>query len=179
MLGLERESVRVVPYSPEWPRLFEEERGLLESAFGGRALAFEHVGSTSVPGLAAKPVLDLMASVRDLKDVEPCVAPLARVGYTYKGENGLPGRHYFTKGSPLRTHHLHVVTHGGDFWREHLLFRDHLRAHPDEARAYARLKTELSRKFSRDRAAYTEAKAPFIRRVVELAKAETNQFPRR
>lgn len=172
MLGLERESVRVVPYSPEWPRLFEQERRLLESAFGGRALSFEHVGSTSVPGLAAKPIIDVMAAVRDLGDVGPCVGPLAAAGYTYKGENGLPGRHYFTKGAPLRTYHLHVVTPDSAHWREHLLFRDYLRAHPEAAGEYARLKTELARRFARDRGAYTEAKAPFIRRVIAEARAE-------
>ena len=178
MLGLERESVRLAPYSSEWPPLFEEERRLLESAVAGRVLAFEHVGSTSVPGLAAKPIIDVMAAVGDLRDVEPCVGPLAAIGYVYKGENGLPGRHYFTKGAPLRTHHLHVVTPDSAFWREHLLFRDYLRAHPDAAREYARLKAELARRFARDRAAYTEAKAPFIRRVVELAQAAEEISPR-
>lgn len=171
MIGLERGIVRLAPYTPEWPRLFEEERRLLEVTIGHVLLGVEHVGSTSVPGLDAKPVIDMAAALRRLTDVEGCVKPLENLGYEYKGENGLPERHFFAKGCP-RTHHLHMVRFDSAFWREHLLFRDYLRRHPSTAGEYALLKRRLAAEFEADRAAYTEAKAPFIRRVLELADAE-------
>ena len=174
MLGLERGTVRLAPYTPEWPRLFEEERRRIEEAVGGHALAVEHVGSTSVPGLPAKPIIDIMLAVRELSEVEHCVAPIERLGYVYKGENGLPERHFFAKGEP-RTHHIHLVRIDGDHWRKHLLFRDYLRQHPTLAQEYAALKRRLAEQYHSDRAAYTDAKNPFITRVLELAAAHQHQ----
>ena len=130
------------------------------------------MGSTAVPGLAAKPIVDIMVGLRVLSDHACCVAPLASLGYEHKGEYGIPDRHYFRK--PVqgpRTHQVHMVERGSAFWVRHLLFRDYLRANPNEAAAYDRLKRELAARFGADLEGYTEAKTEFIRSVEAKARA--------
>ena len=132
--------VIVIPYNARWPRLFEEEKGLILRQIGPQVLAIEHVGSTAVPGLASKPTLDILVGVRRLEDAKACVGPLADVGYEYvpEYEAEIPDRRYFHKGPAVaRTHHLHMVEFGGAFWTRNLLFRDWLRTHPEDARRYA------------------------------------------
>jgi GrpB-like predicted nucleotidyltransferase (UPF0157 family) len=165
--------VRVVDYNPLWPVMYEQERRLIQEAIGQRILAIEHVGSTSVRGLAAKPTIDIMIGVGQLADAVDCLAPLESLGYGYvpEYEEALPCRRYFHKGpSGARTHHMHMVELAGDFWREHILFRDYLRAHAETAQAYERLKRELAARFSEERSRYTEAKAPFVKSVVQKAQ---------
>lgn len=159
--------VRIVPYDPRWPRLFEEERARIESAIGEWMVEVEHIGSTAVPGLAAKPVIDIMVGVRGFEEDAPaCVEALEGIGYECRREAGVPGRIFFRKfAEDVRTYHLHLVPAGGSFWREHLLFRDYLRSHPGAAREYERLKRDLAARFGHDRDAYTEAKTEFIRRI--------------
>jgi GrpB-like predicted nucleotidyltransferase (UPF0157 family) len=171
MIGLERGTVRVVAYTPEWAHLFEEERRCLQDALGAFALRIEHVGSTSVEGLAAKPIIDIAVAVGDLSRVETCVGALAALGYEHKGENGVPGRQYFAKGQP-RTHHLHMFESESEGWRAHLRFRDRLRAYPSLVEEYAKLKRRLAGEFPTDRGAYTKAKASFVERVLESAEAD-------
>lgn len=166
-----RPPVVIREYDSEWPRLFEEEKAAILDAIGHVVAAIEHVGSTAVPGLAAKPIIDIMVGVRRLADAQQCIVPLQRIGYEYvpEFEVSLPERRYFRKGSP-RTHHLHTVEVGSDFWERHLLFRDHLRAHPEAAKAYGELKRDLAVRYGADREAYTEAKTPFIRAAEDLAR---------
>ena len=168
MLGLQKGKVRLVPHDEVWHQLFAKEAEHLRAALGGLAVAVEHVGSTAVCGISAKPVIDIAAAVPEIADAGRCVAPLEGLGYEYRGEHGIPGRHYFTKGEP-RTHHLHLVESGGEVWRGHLLFRDHLRRHPRVAKEYEELKERLAREYPEDRGAYTEGKAAFIRGVLEAA----------
>ena len=170
VLGLEREAIRLVPYDPAWPRLYADERERLVAAVGDLFLDVQHIGSTSVPGLSAKPIIDIAAAVRDFDEAAACVAPIVALGYVYRGENGIPRRHYFTRGSPT-LFHLHVLEARSLDWHEHLLFRDYLRDHPDVVAEYARLKEGLARRYAGDRAGYTDAKAPFIRRTLTLAWA--------
>ncbi|HEX8475278.1 MAG TPA: GrpB family protein [Pyrinomonadaceae bacterium] len=170
MIGLERGIVRLAPYTDEWRRSFESEKRLLETAIGRRALGIEHVGSTSVEGLEAKPIIDVAVAVRRLSDGEECVGALRQVGYEYKGENGLPTQRFFVKGEPRRTHCLHVVEIDGDEWRNYLLFRDYLRHNRDVMEAYAQLKRDLAQQYATNRGAYTEAKAAFIARVIASAQ---------
>jgi GrpB-like predicted nucleotidyltransferase (UPF0157 family) len=167
-IGLPKGVVALVDYDPEWPRLFEEERARLAGVLGSAVLAIEHIGSTAVPGLAAKPVLDLAAAVTRLSSVESLVGPLAGLGYRYLGEYGLPGRLFFEKGDPV-THHLHAVEVTGHHWRVWRLFRDYLRRHPEDARQYAQFKRELAARYAADRDAYTRSKSDFVNAV--LAKA--------
>jgi GrpB-like predicted nucleotidyltransferase (UPF0157 family) len=162
---------RVVEYDPRWPSMYEEARAEIVARCGRLVRAVEHVGSTSVPGLAAKPIIDIMAGVGSLDDAPSLVAPLAAVGFEYVPKDDQPNRLFFRRGERgAGTHHLHVVEFGGAEWRRHLLFRDRLRADDEKAREYARLKRELAAAHAEDRGAYTEAKTPFIARVVEEAE---------
>jgi GrpB-like predicted nucleotidyltransferase (UPF0157 family) len=169
------EPVYVVSYDPRWPSLFTLERSRVEAVLGSLAQAIEHVGSTAVPGLDAKPVIDLMVGVRDVRNADRCIRPLEGIGYSYWAENPNPDRALFVKfvdaGRTSRTHNLHVVEMGGDLWDDRLIFRDYLRTHPETAREYARLKHDLADRFRDDREAYTEAKSGFVSTVVERAKA--------
>jgi GrpB-like predicted nucleotidyltransferase (UPF0157 family) len=170
-LGLESGTVRVVPHDSGWAALFAAEAQRLRAALGpDLPLALEHTGSTAVPGLVAKPVLDLLGGYPPGASVEPYVAALGRAGYAHRGEQGIPGREFFRRGEP-RAYHLHLVVRHGPFWREHLAFRDALRAQAAVRAAYAALKLDLARRYPRDREAYTEGKSAFVRQVVAEALA--------
>ncbi len=162
--------VEIVPYDAAWPGLFEDERRKILDAIGPwLAGPVEHIGSTAVPGLAAKPVIDIMAGVASLDASRPAVPVLAVLGYCY-----FPYRpdaeHWFCKPSPaFRTHHLHLVPLDSPQWSGALAFRDYLRLHPGTAAEYQELKTRLAREFHLDREAYTDAKGPFITRITGLA----------
>ena len=162
-----------VPYGEGWTSLFEQERARIERAIGPWVEEIEHVGSTAVPGLAAKPVIDIMVGVKSLDDTPILVERLEAVGYEYvpELEQQLPSRRYFRKlRRGRRTHQIHLVERSdAAFWDRHILFRDYLRRHPGVADEYARLKQELSGRFRDDRTAYTEAKTAFIREVVRRA----------
>lgn len=125
-----------------------------------------------MPGLAAKPIIDIMPGVEDINRARgPLVAAMEGLGYESLGEYGIVGRLYFRRGEP-RSHHVHVFEVGHPEWRKHLLFRDYLRAHPEVAAEYGALKRELASAHRTDRAAYTDAKGPFIARILELAGQE-------
>ena len=162
--------IHIVPYDASWPERFEEERKALAHVIGDYVTGtIEHVGSTAVPGLAAKPVIDIMVGVESLDASRPALSMLEALEYCY-----FPYRpdaeHWFCKPSPrFRTHHLHLVPFRSRAWIECLAFRDYLRTHPDAAADYAILKRQLAERYRFDREAYTDAKEPFIRRTVALA----------
>jgi GrpB-like predicted nucleotidyltransferase (UPF0157 family) len=161
-------AVVIVAYDPQWPARFEEERRRITAALGARAVAVEHVGSTAVPGLAAKPIIDIMVGVRDLAGAfADCSAALQSIGYLYVPWPRRPDRHFFQRGPwGARTHHLHLTEFGGAMWERYLLFRDHLRAHPDVARQYLELKRQVAARPNIDRPAYNAAKRPLIDGVI-------------
>lgn len=166
----------IVEYDAAWPLLYEVELQKLLVVLGPIAIASEHIGSTSIPGLAAKPIIDIMVGVSPLDKVLDYREPLSMLGYTYvpEFESILPDRRYFNKGNQgIDTYHLHVVEKDKDFWVNHLLFRDYLRAHPETARQYAELKRNLAGKFSRERDQYTDSKGDFILKVLELARTSS------
>jgi len=167
VLGLDRTRVAVVPYDPAWPVLFEEEAARLHAVLGDRILLIEHVGSTSVPGLDAKPILNLIAAVASLEEAEG-LAPLLRgAGYEQKPDTDNPDRLFFVRGpAELRTHHLSLAKPGSAFWRQQVRFRDLLRADPTLAAEYARLKHALAARHPGDRLAYAAGKKPFIEAVL-------------
>lgn len=172
--------VVIVDYDPHWPVLYEQEKGRIVSAIGPKVLAIEHVGSSAVPGLGAKPIIDIMVAVRRLSDAEECIESLLSIGYEYVPEYNeiIPERRYFHKGpAEARTHHLHMVELTSEFWERHLLFRDFLRRRPQEAKRYWELKKELAERFRSDREAYTEAKSAFIESAVARARAERESSP--
>lgn len=162
------EPIRISGYDPEWPARFEEERAALAAAIGGWIVGgIHHVGSTAVPGLAAKPIIDILAGVRDLEESRACFEPLARLGYVYAPYLA-DEMHWFCKPHPSRrTHHLHLVPVGSRRYVDELAFRDRLRADPAVAEEYAALKRALAERFASDREAYTDAKSDFIRQVLE------------
>lgn len=170
MLGLDRKSVRLVPHRKEWKALFEREKKLLHAALGDYALAIEHIGSTAIAGIFAKPIIDILVGVGDLSEVEKYLSPLEQIGYEYRGEAGIAGRRYFRKGiSAVSTHHLSIAETGGEIWRRHILFRDYLRANAEAAQRYDELKKNLATKFRDRREDYTNAKTGFVEEI--LAKA--------
>ena len=164
-------SVVVADYSPDWPAQFERLRGALLDRFADVAIDVQHIGSTSVPGLAAKPVLDLLLGAPTLADIEAKRDALAAFGFEYvpKYERELPDRRYFVRaaGDSLLRAHLHGVIAGGTLWREHLRFRDALRTDDALRDRYQALKRDLAARHVHDKAAYTDAKAPFIRAVLD------------
>jgi GrpB-like predicted nucleotidyltransferase (UPF0157 family) len=170
--------VVLVDYDPQWPKKYEEEKGRISGAIAHVIVAIEHIGSTAVSGLGGKPIIDIMVAVRHLADAEECIESLESIGYEYVPEYNdiIPERRYFHKGPPeSRTHHLHMVELTSDFWGRHLLFRDFLRTHPEEAQQYHLLKKELAERFGSDREGYTDAKTSFIESSVAKARTEKTQ----
>ncbi|MHC1684842.1 MAG: GrpB family protein [Clostridiaceae bacterium] len=161
----------VVPYDPAWPRLFSIEKERIDAVIHQYVSSIEHVGSTAVPGLAAKPVIDILIGVKHLFEAAFFIPPLLTLGYVYipELELDLPERRYLQKISAgAHTHHLHLVEPDTSFYIDHLRFRDLLCLHPELASEYATLKLALAKKYRYDRAAYTDAKSNFIQRVLIL-----------
>ena len=171
MIGLPRGTVKLIPYTSEWARLFEEEKARLEAAIGDEVLDIQHVGSTSIPGMIAKPILDIGIAVKDYEEARVCIRPIEQLGYEYRGEHGIPRRHFFVKGES-RTHHIHMNERCSRAWENQVLFRDYLIRYPEQAQEYAALKSELAKRHPKDREAYTKGKASFIEGVLERARKE-------
>ena len=161
-----REAVELLPYDPAWPLQFEAEKALIQSALGALAVDIQHIGSTAIPGLPAKPVIDILLTVRQLADTAACIAPLSELGYTFIDYPQNTDRRFFRKGLP-RTHHLHIVEQGSASMHDHLDFRDALLAEPALCEEYRQIKEELAVKFKHDRAKYSESKTEFVNRVVQ------------
>lgn len=161
------EPIRLVAYDPSWPNRFDRERAALAGAIGRWVTGgIHHVGSTAVPDLVAKPIIDILVGVDGLEAARACFAPLAALDYLYAPY--LPDEmHWFCKPDPSRrTHHLHLVPAGSGRFRDELTFRDRLRANPETAEQYATLKHDLAKRFPNDREAYTDAKTAFVQRVL-------------
>lgn len=169
ILGLERGTVRLVPYTPAWAELFEDEKAKLSLALKDWALDIQHIGSTAIPGGVAKPIIDIGIAVADFDLACACVPLVVGVGYEYQGENGIPRRHYFVKRNSATTHHIHMFEQESRNWQDHILFRDYLRDHPEEVNEYTELKIRLAEMFPTDREAYTNGKGEFISRILALA----------
>ena len=165
VLGLENNVVRLSDHSSVWADLYRKEEKRITAAVGHLIIDLQHIGSTAIPGIKSKPILDMMAGVAQLEKALLCKAPLEAISYEYIARAGIANDHVFGKGVP-RTHYLHVVEYRGAKWANHLFFRDRLRNDPDLAQAYERLKEELSRTFSNSHAKYHDAKSKFIDEVV-------------
>jgi GrpB-like predicted nucleotidyltransferase (UPF0157 family) len=156
-------AVRIVDYDAAWPELAAAELGLIEAALGDAVVRVDHVGSTAVPGLAAKPIVDLQASVAEIDRTDLYVPALERLGYLFAPDDESPDFHFFGKPAERpRTFHLHVCAAGSEHERRHLALRDYLRADPEEARRYADLKRELVAAGPGDRLAYIEGKLGYV-----------------
>jgi GrpB-like predicted nucleotidyltransferase (UPF0157 family) len=163
------ERVELSDHDPSWADVFETERRRLAPVFGEAAVGIEHIGSTSVAGLCAKPIVDILVGLEQLELADQHVAGMEALGYEYLGEYGLPGRLFFRKGDP-RTHNVHVVQHGGEHWERQLLFRDALRSSPEERESYDAFKRRLAAE-GHPREVYTELKTPVIREIEARARA--------
>src|SRR5262249_52393652 len=154
----------IVDYDPRWPVRYAEERARVMAVLADLVESIEHIGSTSVPGLSAKPIIDLLVTVPCLGPPDPFIGPLGSLGYTYFAALGNTERHMFARGNP-HTHHLHIVEHHGEEHRRPVAFRNYLQSHADTAHAYVVLKQALAERFHQNRQAYSEGKTAFIRAV--------------
>lgn len=168
--GLKEGEVRLACPSSTWARRFQRERAELCSELGVDPSAVEHIGSTAIPGLPAKPILDLAVQMPGLKALPQFRKKLRHMGYVYKGVFGLRGRHFFTKGNPVVVH-LHLVSRRSVHWIRWRRFRNALLADPALVRRYGRLKKQLARRYANDRPGYTRAKSEFIQQVLDRAAA--------
>ncbi len=165
--------VSIVEYRSEWQKIFEEERRLLQDVLGEASAKVEHIGSTAVNGLAAKPIIDIMVGLPDFSVADKLVLVIETLGYEYikKYEDEMPFRRYFAKNlNRIRTHQIHMVEIGSEFWGRHLLFRDYLRQNPDMANEYAVLKKQLAECEWEDVNEYADAKTNFIKSIENKAK---------
>jgi GrpB-like predicted nucleotidyltransferase (UPF0157 family) len=166
-LGLEGGKVRLRDSDQRWPELFRAERERLMAAIGPLVTGIEHFGSTSIPGIKAKPILDILVGLKRFEDGTKLIEPLAGLGYDYVGTEMVPNDHLFGRGV-VRTVLLHAVEDGGYHWRRNLRFRDRLRAEPGLAADYEALKVELAERFADKRAEYTAAKKAFIDSIADV-----------
>jgi GrpB-like predicted nucleotidyltransferase (UPF0157 family) len=168
--------VVIVPYDPAWRDYYDEEMDRVTEAVGHIIRRIAHIGSTAVPGLAAKPIVDIMAGVADAASAELCLEPLAEIGYadvTPQPDEDDSWYYCLGKRPPAGpVYHLHLMEFPSSFWDKHLLFRDYLRDYPEVAREYERFKRELAARFGADRLGYAEAKADFIEKKLKRAPPE-------
>ena len=170
-LGLQRGTVRLEPYNPEWQKLFEAEKSALKKVLGDKFVATEHVGSTAIPDIKAKPILDLMLAIPDLESWEWVKDPLAKLGYEFRRDlRKEQGHILFVKGpEENRTHYLKITELNSDFWNEHILFRDYLINNPQYREEYQKLKENLFDAHTGNREPYTKGKEEFVRKILKLA----------
>lgn len=165
--------ITVLNYDPEWPLKYERDRKAIAEILDGNGISIYHIGSTSVPGLAAKPIIDMMAVVRSLEKVDDARGKFSELGYEYLGEFGIAGRRYFRKGGDERTHQIHIFQ--ADDWNNigrHLAFRDYMRTHEKERAEYAEIKTALAQRFPYDIDGYCDGKDAFVREMEKRALLE-------
>jgi GrpB-like predicted nucleotidyltransferase (UPF0157 family) len=167
-LGVGNKSVKLADPNQSWHEAYLLEEAAIRKALGDLAVDVQHFGSTSIPTIKAKPIIDIAVGVRRFEDGLACVEPMASIGYVYAGSNIVPDDHIFGRDiqGDTRTHLVHVVEYGGPTWRNFLIFRDRLRREPALAHAYEALKIELAAKYANDRASYTAAKKDFIQKIL-------------
>jgi GrpB-like predicted nucleotidyltransferase (UPF0157 family) len=161
--------VIVAPYDERWVFLFDEEAATLRAILGGQLVEAHHFGSTAVPGMVAKPIIDILLVVRDISLIDTSNSDLEAFGYEAKGENGIPGRRFFQKGGDHRTHHLHIYQAGSPEIERHLAFRDYLRTHAAVREEYSELKKRLSQQFPLDIESYINGKEELASRIQKAA----------
>ncbi len=163
--------VEVVPYDPAWKDEYRREERRLREVLGGEIVEIHHIGSTSIPGMPAKPIIDILVGVRKIDNIDLCNDAMARVGYEARGEYGLPGRRFFTKGIPKRTHNVHVYQPDSAGYRRHLDFRDYMIAHPEAAKKYGELKKAVAATCDNDIEKYCDMKDAFVKDMEQKAIA--------
>ena len=177
MLGQHKANITVVPYQSGWIGLFEREADLLRGALGEKALSIEHIGSTSIPGLDSKPIIDIMVAVESLRQATKLIPAVEALGYEHRPHDIIPDRIFFVKEpSPeFRTHHLNLTPLESKFWKNQIVFRDYVRANDQIAAEYVDLKRRLAEIYARSHQLDREGKTEFVSRVLELAKKEDRE----
>ena len=174
-------NIEIVPYNPRWPEMFQTEAEKISVVFGVELVAIHHIGSTSVSGLSAKPIIDIMPVVCDIEQVDQFNLAMIELEYESRGEYGIAGRGYFSKeGDVHRTHHVHIFQEDNEEVTRHLIFRDYLIAHPYVAQQYAALKIEVAKQHPHDIYGYMDGKDAFIREAIPQAhqwRAEQKENP--
>ncbi|MGO1368844.1 MAG: GrpB family protein [Senegalia sp. (in: firmicutes)] len=171
MLGLPKGVVKLETYDPKWVLEYEREEDIIQNCIGNNIIDIQHVGSTSLEGLSAKPIIDIAIGVDSILEGYKCIEPFEQLGYVYKGEAGISGRLFFSKGDVHTTkHHVHVEKIDSINWLNQILFRDYLRIDDDVRDEYDKLKKKLSLEYANDREIYTLEKADFILNIIEQAK---------
>ena len=168
--GLMEKPVRIVKYNPSWVSKFEMIRNFVTPVLTDIVVAIEHVGSTSVQGLSAKPIIDMDVIVDSQAEVLIAIQRLESIGYIHQGDLGISGREAFAPPAGLPAHHLYVCEIGNAELKRHILFRDYLRTHPDEGKKYGELKQDLAKRFRNDRVSYTNSKTEFINERLKLSR---------
>jgi GrpB-like predicted nucleotidyltransferase (UPF0157 family) len=167
----DNESFDLADYDPNWPQVFEQECELVGEALGDDVVEIQHIGSTSIPGLRAKPIIDLLAAVESFAPIAEYQRRLEPLGYHHHAHPDEDERIFFWKGTP-RTHHLHIVEYATWEHQRHIIFRDYLRRHPELAQWYEQIKRELWLAFKNNRPAYTKGKTAFIKTIMARAVEE-------
>ncbi|MEO0896794.1 MAG: GrpB family protein [Bacteroidota bacterium] len=155
--------IHIAPYNPLWPQTFEQEAAFIQQIVGSNLNYIHHIGSTSVPGLMAKPIIDILLDVKELRFLDTQNREFEALGYEVMGEYGIEGRRYFRKGGDKRTHHIHAFQSGSNHLDRHLAFRDYLIAHPEVAQAYGELKVKVAERSKQDIEAYGDGKDAFVK----------------
>jgi GrpB-like predicted nucleotidyltransferase (UPF0157 family) len=174
MIGQHKRDMTIVPYRSGWVDLYEKEAALLRSALGEKALHIEHTGSTSIPGMAAKPIIDITVAVESLPKAVELIPMLEGLGYEHRAHDTIPDRMFFAKESApeIRTHHLNLTQPDSGFWKNQIAFRDYLRTHTQMATEYVSLKKRLAEDYARTKQLDPEGKTKFVTRVLELAEKD-------
>lgn len=172
MIGLKRGTVKLAPYNPKWKENFGKEKQRLQKSLGDLVIGIEHVGSTAIPGMFAKPVIDIAIIVKSIKSHSQLIKILERLGYEYKRDDDVPGRLFFTKGPEnKRTHYIHVVKLKSKQRKNLILFRDYLLKSKEAVCQYNELKKKLAKIYAQDRKSYTSGKDKFIKTLIQNIQA--------
>lgn len=176
-IGLKRGTVKLMPYDPKWPDLFNKEKALLQKTFGDQILAIEHIGSTAIPGISAKPIIDIEIGVESLDVARDMKEKFEKIGYEHRPfvpgytKEEMQWEELYAKGpEEKRTYYVHVTIYDDSHWKNDLFFRDYLRQNLSVAKDYTELKQKLAKKYTNDRRSYTDGKDSFIKNILEMAK---------
>lgn len=173
MIGLKRGTVELLPYTDKWKKLYSKEEKIILSLIKDYVIDIQHVGSTAIAGLNAKPIIDIIIGLKTFDYLAIIIQKLEANGYIYRPQSGTDERVLFVKGNDdIITHHIHVVKWNSDEWNNHVFFRDYLIKHDEIAKEYSNLKNKLGEKYKDDRYAYTDGKSEFIQNIIMWAKIQ-------
>ena len=170
ILKTDKRRVEVVSYNPNWKEMYKEESEKIKNILNDIIIDIHHIGSTAIPGIKAKPVIDILVEVEDIEEVDQYNHKMKELGYEVMGEYGIPKRRFFRKGGNNRTHHIHIFQVGNEEIERHINFKEYLIAHPDKAREYSKLKEKLANKYTYDVENYINGKSDFIKEIDRKAK---------